>query len=178
LHCLQLKFGAQVVLHIHMYWKLWSKTYSCSCRRTSSRVIQRKEATEFLSPHCTRILTDVMCRQAMKDSVRVCTTLILETMSCVMLENIAWLHTLYNSKVNPKKCRHSHFVAYKWQHPCLGDRGRQFFIHWFLGQLVKLVVHHIQFRNHHERSFSFCKIEFCKKTDDHVVYFEFFDYIC
>jgi hypothetical protein len=56
------------------------------------------------------------------------------------------------------KCRQCHFVAYEWLWTSLGDKGRQFFIHWFLRQFVSLVVHHIQ-----SRSFSFCKNELCKK---------------
>jgi hypothetical protein len=45
LHFLQLKFGALVVLHIHIYWKLWIKTYSCWYKRTNSLIIQKNEAT-------------------------------------------------------------------------------------------------------------------------------------
>jgi hypothetical protein len=31
------------------------------------------------------------------------------------------------------KCRQCHFVAYEWQWTYVGDKGRRFFIHWFLG---------------------------------------------
>jgi hypothetical protein len=61
LHFLQLKFGALVVLHIHIYWKLWIKTHSYLCKRMGSRIIQRKEATKFLSPHCTLHHPTVHC---------------------------------------------------------------------------------------------------------------------
>jgi hypothetical protein len=57
-----------------------------------------------------------------------------------------------------------HFVAYEWQWTSLGSRGRLFFIHWFLGQLVRPVVHYIQLKNHHGRSSSLCKNEFCEKN--------------
>jgi hypothetical protein len=50
------------------------------------------------------------------------------------------LHTL-----TPKRCQ-GHFVAYEWQWTSMGNRGRRFFIHLFLEQLVRLVVHHIQLR--------------------------------
>jgi hypothetical protein len=76
-----------------------------------------------------------------------------------------------STSLTPKCCWH-HFVD---------DRGWQwqFLIHWFLGQLIRPNVHHIQLINHHGRSFSFCKNEFCKeKIDDQVVYFKFFAYIC
>jgi hypothetical protein len=81
------------------------------------------------------------------------------------------------SGLSPKR-RRRHFVAYEWQWTSPGDRRRWFFIHWFLEQLVRSIVHHIQLKNHHGKSFSFCKNEYCKKTDDHVMYFTFFDYIC
>jgi hypothetical protein len=81
---------------------------------------------------------------------------------------------LYLWQIHPKLngiCRWHHFVAYEWQWTSVEDRGRWFFIHWFLEQLIRLVVHH-------------WKITmgglylFVRKMDDHVVYFKFFDYIC
>jgi hypothetical protein len=52
--------------------------------------------------------------------------------------------------------RRSHFVAYEWQWVGLERIRWGFFIHWFLGPLAMLVVHHIQLKNHPWRSFSFC----------------------
>jgi hypothetical protein len=66
-------------------------------------------------------------------------------------------------KFSPKR-RLGHFVAYEWQWTFLGTRGKRIFIHWFLGQLVRLVVHHIQLKNHHGKSSSLCKNGFCKKN--------------
>jgi hypothetical protein len=68
-----------------------------------------------------------------------------------------------HSKLIPK-CHLGQFVAYEWQWTSLGNKGTRFFIHWFLGQLVRLVVHHIQLKNQHGRSSSFYKNGFCKKN--------------
>jgi hypothetical protein len=62
------------------------------------------------------------------------------------------------------KCCTSHFVAYEWQWTSLGNRGRWFFIHWFTGQLVRLVVHHIQLNYHHGRSSHSVRMNFAKKS--------------
>jgi hypothetical protein len=40
-----------------------------------------------------------------------------------------------------------------------------------LVELGRQVLHHIQLKYHYGRSFSFRKNEFCKKTDDHILYF-------
>ena len=71
--------------------------------------------------------------------------------------------TLASLQILTPKHRESYLVAYEWQWTSLADNGRWFFIHWFLGQLVKPVVHLIQLKNHHGRSFSFIKNKFWKK---------------
>jgi hypothetical protein len=53
-----------------------------------------------------------------------------------------------------------------------GKQEKAIFHSRFLGQLGRQVVHHIQLENHFGRSPSFRKNEFCKKTDDRIVYFK------
>jgi hypothetical protein len=66
-----------------------------------------------------------------------------------------------------------------WMTTSLPGRQKETIFHpLILGQLIRPVVHHIQLKNHHGRSFSFCKNEFCKNTDEYVVYFKICDYIC
>jgi hypothetical protein len=69
----------------------------------------------------------------------------------------------FPTKLSTPKCCRRHFVSYEWQWKSLGNRGRWFFIPWFLGQLDRPLVHHIQLKNHHgTQSFSFYTNEFCK----------------
>jgi hypothetical protein len=76
------------------------------------------------------------------------------------------------------KCRYRHLVAYEWKWTGLNNRGRPDFIQDFKGSLVGNLCTTSNWKISLGCVPLSIRMNFAKKTDDHVVYFLKIDFIC